>query len=118
MVEGFRRSRRTGSDKSPPPDGGVAIGRFVGDFLQGLKVRASGAPTGIEEAWPAFVGSAAAAHTRPGRFVKGELVIFVDSSVWLSELQRYSKAEILEKIQQRFGKERVQGLRFQLAPGE
>jgi hypothetical protein len=118
MVERFRKSRRGGSNQSPPPDGGVAIGRFVGDFLQGLKVRASGAPTGIEDAWPSLVGSAAAVHTRPGRFVKGELVVFVDNSVWLSELQRYSKTDILERIQQRFGKERVQGLRFQLAPDE
>jgi predicted nucleic acid-binding Zn ribbon protein len=65
--------------------------------------------------WEELMGAAVAAHSRPGRIDKGVLFVFVDSSVWLSELQRYSKKKVLAIIRERF-KSGVRDVRFQLDP--
>lgn len=70
----------------------------------------------IEAAWPGVVGAAVAAHSRPGRYERGVLVVFVDSSVQLSELSRYSQKRILSNLQKRFGAERIRAIRLQLDP--
>jgi len=66
--------------------------------------------------WPEIVGAAVAAHARPGRVAGGEVVVFVDSSVWLFELRRTWHAKILERLKQRLGAERVRSLRFTIDP--
>ena len=70
----------------------------------------------IEEEWMKLVGDVVAKHARPGRYDAGHLIVFVDSSVWLNELQRYGRTEILSKVQQRFGPEKITGIRLQLDP--
>lgn len=55
----------------------------------------------LRSAWPEIVGVPVAAHARPSRFDKGKLVICVDSSVWLSELNR-NRRQMLETINRRF----------------
>lgn len=52
-------------------------------------------------AWAEIVGAPVAAHARPGRFNRGKLTVFVDSSVWLSELNR-NRRQMLEAINRRF----------------
>jgi hypothetical protein len=44
-----------------------------------------------------------------------ELVVYVDSTVWLSELYR-SRAQMLANLQKAFGK-RIRTLRLQIDPG-
>jgi predicted nucleic acid-binding Zn ribbon protein len=66
--------------------------------------------------WPALVGKAVAAHCRPGRLEKGELTVFVDSSVWLNELVRYSRQQLLSNLQAKFGRNEVRSVRVQLDP--
>lgn len=72
----------------------------------------------LEGAWPDIVGVAVAKHTRPGRMENAKLTVFVDSSVWLSELSRYGRREILAKLQERFGARRIRNLSLQLDPGD
>ena len=66
--------------------------------------------------WPDLVGPQVAAHARPGRLDRGTLCVFVKNSVWLSELRRYGEKAMLDKLQQRFGRSRVRGIRLQLDP--
>ena len=40
------------------------------------------------------------------------LTIFVSNAAWLNELSRYSKPELLRKLQTRFGADRIADLRF------
>jgi hypothetical protein len=109
--------------RSPPPrsapaerDGGIRIGDIIARYpgTLGLEQRTVGPD--IEREWAAAVGPAVAAHTRPGRLDRDQLVVFVDSSPWLSELQRFAVAELLEKVQARFGRERIRRVRLQLDP--
>lgn len=66
--------------------------------------------------WGTLVGEAVARHTRPGRFQKKNLTVFVDSSVWLNELSRYGRKEMLAKLQERFGEGKVRSISLKLDP--
>lgn len=72
--------------------------------------------TVLEEEWASLVGEAVAKHTRPGRFERRNLVIFVDSSVWLNELVRYGRDKILLNLQKRFGGDRIRSVNLQMDP--
>jgi len=70
----------------------------------------------LTEEWPALVGEDVAAHTRPGRVDGKRLVVFVDNSVWLSELVRYGQRPMLARLQERFGAAKVAAVYLQLDP--
>jgi len=69
----------------------------------------------LSKAWPGLVGPEIARHARPGRVDGSVLTVFVDSSVWLSELHRSARGPMLDKLSARFGK-RITALRFALDP--
>jgi predicted nucleic acid-binding Zn ribbon protein len=71
----------------------------------------------LESEWVEVAGQTLARHARPGRYERRILVVFVDSSSWLSELNRYGRKELLENLQKRFGADRISDLRLQLDPG-
>ena len=98
-------------------DGGIRLGDAVEEFLKTLGLDQQVALGQIEEQWAAAVGPLLAQHTRPGRLERGDLVILVDNSAWLSEIQRYARTELLGKLQERFGKDRIRRLRLQIDPG-
>lgn len=66
--------------------------------------------------WPELVGSQIAAHARPGQLDRGTLVIHIDHSIWLHELRGPTEKALLEKLQQRFGRTKIKGLRLRLDP--
>jgi len=107
--------------RKPPAamaDGGMAISSMVGSLVSSLKLDEQGRMGILIEKWSAAVGSGIAAHTRPGRLINKELTIFVDSSPWLSELQRCAKKELLSKVQSVFGRDVVQTIRLSMDPGQ
>jgi predicted nucleic acid-binding Zn ribbon protein len=53
-----------------------------------------------------------AAHAQPTGLNKGTLFVTVDSSVWLDEIVRYRRKEILTRLQSSFGKEMIQRISF------
>ena len=118
MADRFAHRRRFTRRLAPPAaDGGVAIGRIVAEVVKTFQREAQPPWTAdLTGEWPTLVGTVAA-HARPGRLVNGELIVYVDSSVWLSELQRYGEKEMLENLQRRFGRELVRRIRLQLDPG-
>jgi len=70
----------------------------------------------MQEEWAGIVGEAVAKHTRPGRMEKKKLTVFVDSSVWLNELLRYGRKEMLVNLQKRFGRGKVDMVNLVLDP--
>ncbi|MDA0578097.1 MAG: DUF721 domain-containing protein, partial [Verrucomicrobia bacterium] len=66
--------------------------------------------------WPHLVGNDVARHTRPAGLERRVLLVYVDSSVWLSELQRFGQKQILTNLQKRFGQDCVPALRLRLDP--
>jgi predicted nucleic acid-binding Zn ribbon protein len=53
-------------------------------------------------------------HAQPTGLNKGTLFVTVDSSVWLAEIVRYRRREILERLQHSFGKDLVSKISFRV----
>ena len=70
----------------------------------------------LEREWVELVGTPIAKHARPGRYANGQLVVFVDSAVWLNELKRYGRRGIISKLQERFGAETIKNVVLQPDP--
>ena len=98
-------------------DGGVPFGKLLETVLKSMKLADQLSMGRIEGEWPKIMGPAVAAHTRPGRLIAGELAVYVDSSVWLSELHR-SRARMLANVQKAYGAKRIRSLRLQIDPGK
>ena len=113
-----QRERGQITDTRPPAPFHEA--RSVDSLLPGLlkkmKLETDSWMSVMQEEWPKLVGSDVARHSRPGRLDAGNLAIYVDHSVWLSELSRYGKGLLLKKIQDRFESAKIRRLSFQLDP--
>ena len=112
------RERCRIADVVPPPPFGesTAIGSVIPFLVKGLDLDERQWSELLEPEWESIVGNQVAAHTRPGRLQGSTLVVFVDNSVWLSELQRFGKRRMVENLKQRYGPDRIRAVRFQLDP--
>lgn len=110
-------NRRQGTSLRHPMDGGIPLAKLIAPFLKTLRLEETRDVNHLQERWEATLGKGVAAHTRPGSLHNGELVVYVDSSPWLSELKRYASKEMLANLQKAFGKENIRSVRLQLDPG-
>ena len=53
-------------------------------------------------------------HAQPTGYNKGTLLVTVDSSVWLSEIVRYRRREIIDRLRHSFGEEVIKKISFRL----
>jgi len=112
------RERAQIPDPEPPPlhEKAAHISSVVRQVLKGLRLDGSAWMRSLEEKWRTVVGPEVAKHARPGRWDGRCLVIYVDSSPWLSELARCFKASMLQNIRKVPGGEQVRELAFLLDP--
>ena len=68
----------------------------------------------IVEVWNQLIDPVIAAHAQPTGINKGTLFVTVDSSPWLSEIVRYRRKEIIDRLQNSFGKEMIARISFRL----
>jgi len=61
----------------------------------------------IARVWTHLIDPTLTAHAQPTGLHKGTLFVTVDSSVWLSEIVRYRRREILERLQHSFGRDLI-----------
>jgi hypothetical protein len=114
----FKYPRTAKKNPHSVADGGIAISSMIGTLVSTLKLDEQGRMGILIEKWSSAVGKGIAAHTRPGRLYNKELTIFVDSSPWLSELQRCAKKDLLVKLQSVFGRDVIQTIRLSMDPGQ
>lgn len=74
----------------------------------GLERRRS--ETEILRAWQQLIDPVVTAHAQPAGFRNGTLFVTVDSHVWLDEILRYRRREILTRLQHCFGSQTVKRL--------
>jgi len=67
--------------------------------------------------WDAAVGPTLARHARPRRLVRGVLVVVVDSSEWMQELQ-FLKHDLRTRLNARLGREAIQRIFVVLATND
>jgi len=77
-----------------------------------LRINERRAEAEIVKAWNDLIDPTITAHAQPTGIRKGTVFISVDSSAWLSELVRYRREEILERLQHCFGRNLVSKLAF------
>ena len=110
---------RCGIPQGTPPPAKLAWSDMqsgVEEVIKGLGLADLQWTNQLTESWSDVVGPQVAAHTRPGRMNGSELIVYVDSSVWLHELQRYGLKGMLAKVQAFSGKQRIKSIRLQLDP--
>jgi predicted nucleic acid-binding Zn ribbon protein len=84
----------------------AAIGRL------GLEKRR--AETEIVNVWNHALDPQLVAHAHPSGIHKGTLFVDVDSSVWLDEIVRYRRHEILQRLQHSFGEDLIKRISFRI----
>lgn len=92
--------------------------RVVGDLLPQvlgkLRMEKRQDEAEIQQAWKHLIDPTVTAHAQPTGLNKGTLFVTVDSSVWLDEIVRYRRKEILMRLQLSFGKEMIQRISFRV----
>jgi len=95
-----------------------ACGRKAGAIMPGvlaeLRMDARQAEAEILQVWSRQLDPNIVAHARPAGIRHGTLFVTVDSSVWLDEIVRYRRREILERLQNSFGRELIRKISFRL----
>ena len=97
----------------------VHSAKTVGDLMpivlakMGLDRKRSEAE--IARAWNHLMDPRVAKHAQPVGLAKGTLFVNVDSNVWLDEIVRYRRRDILTRLQNAFGQDLIQRLSFRVA---
>ena len=114
-----QRERCRIADRFPSPASreATAVNDVLDGIIGGLGLGELQWMRSLTDDWVRVVGDAVAAHTRPGSLESRTLTVFVDSSVWLSEISRDGNKEMLQKIQDHTGGDQVKRLSFRLDPG-
>lgn len=87
---------------------GALVSKVMGDL--GLDRKRADAE--IVKVWNHLLDPLITAHAQPTGLNKGTLFVSVDSNVWLDEIVRYRRREILDRLQHSFGKETVKRISF------
>ena len=107
-----------GVDYAPLEKARATPAKTAGDFLPALmkelRLDARQAEAEVVKVWNALIDPAVTAHAQPANLHKGTLFVNVDSSAWLSEIVRYRRKEILERLQSSFGKSVVAKISFRI----
>jgi predicted nucleic acid-binding Zn ribbon protein len=68
----------------------------------------------VVKVWNNLLDPNIVAHAQPVGLRKGTLFVTVDSSVWLSEIVRYRRKEILDRLQHSFGRDFISRISFRV----
>ena len=68
----------------------------------------------ILRVWNNLIDPAITKHAKPVGIAKGTLFVDVDSSVWLDEIVRYRRREILQRLRHSFGPDLIQRISFRV----
>ena len=84
------------------------------DILSELRIDRRRAEVEILKVWNHLIDPNIVAHAQPTGIRKGTLFVTVDSSVWLAEIVRYRRKEILDRLQHSFGRDVIAKISFRL----
>lgn len=106
------------ADYAPPaPDGGaLPVGALIPEVFKNMKLDVHAQVARIAAGWPEIVGPQLAVNTRPAHLENKILAVYVSHPAWLMELRGAPSAEILSRLQARFGKNEIKNIRFAIDP--
>ena len=107
-----------GVDLAPLEKAKAVRARAAGDVLpnitKDLRMDSRRAEAEVVKVWNSLIDPNIVAHAQPVGVRKGTLFVIVDSSVWLSEIVRYRRKEILDRLQHSFGRNLIQRISFRV----
>jgi len=107
-----------GVDFAPLESAQALRARRIGDILPkvavDLRMDSRRAEIEVVKVWNHLIDPNIVAHAQPAGLRKGTLFVTVDSSVWLSEIVRYRRKEILDRLQHSFGREVIKKISFRV----
>jgi predicted nucleic acid-binding Zn ribbon protein len=92
----------------------LSVGALLPQLMKDLKLDSRQAEAELVKVWNALLDPAVTAHAQPAGLHKGTLFVNVDNSVWLAEIVRYRRKEILDRLQHSFGSVMIQKISFRI----
>ena len=89
-------------------------GTLVTNLLKDLRIDSRQAEVEIVKVWNNLIDPTIVAHAQPVGLRKGTLFVTVDNSVWLAEIVRYRRKEILDRLQHSFGRDVIVRISFRI----
>ena len=89
-------------------------GAVMPRVLAELRLDRRRAEAEVARVWNNLLDPNIVEHAQPAGLKNGTLFVNVDSSAWLSEIVRYRRKEILDRLQHSFGREFVARISFRL----
>ena len=96
--------------------GALPLGALIPEVFKGMNLDVHAQVARIGAAWPEIVGPQLAANTRPGQIDNKILLVYVSHPAWIMELRGPMTAEILRRLQAKFGSNDLKNLRFAVDP--
>ena len=107
-----------GTDLTPAEiargDRAKSAGSVIPLVLKDMRIDTRQAEVEIVKVWNSLIDPTVVAHAQPVGLRKGTLFVTVDSSVWLAEIVRYRRKEILDRLQHSFGREVIVRISFRV----
>ena len=91
-----------------------SVGAVVKNVLGALQLDRRRAETEVVKVWNQTIDPTITAHALPVKLLRGTMFVNVDSSVWLDEIVRYRRHEILQRMQHAMGREMVKKISFRI----
>jgi len=83
-------------------------------LIKQLRLEERRSETEIVRVWSASIDPRITAHPQPTGIRTGTLFVTVDNNTWLHEIVRYRQKEILDRLQNSFGRKKIQRISFRI----
>jgi predicted nucleic acid-binding Zn ribbon protein len=107
-----------GIDLAPLENARESRAKTAGDVLPrvlaNLRIDRRRAEAEVVKVWNHLIDPNIVAHAQPTSLRKKTLFVTVDSSVWLSEIVRYRRKEILDRLQHSFGSDVIARISYRI----
>ena len=90
------------------------VNAVLPNVLSSLRIDRRRAEAEVTKVWNNLIDPAIVAHAQPTGLRNGTLFVNVDSNVWLSEIVRYRRKEILDRLQHSFGRDFIARISFRV----
>ncbi|HWI59891.1 MAG TPA: DUF721 domain-containing protein, partial [Bacillota bacterium] len=87
---------------------------FLPSILKDLRIDRRQSEAEVVKVWNSLLDPNIVAHAQPTGLRNGTLFVSVDSNVWLSEIVRYRRKEILDRLQHSFGRDLIAKISFRI----
>lgn len=91
-----------------------SVGEILPRVLGGMRMDRRRSEAEILKVWNTAMDPHLTAHAQPTGIRNGTVFVTVDSNVWLSEILRYRRKEILDRLQHSFGPQMVKRISYRV----